>query len=236
MGRSARIMVVSLFFLLLPVLIVQAVGVSFCYLLPRNGMFSHPVPPLSFRNIGVDIGRYLGAAGSLSLYSIRGMGIKDANGNPIETGGPLVGPFLSVLGSAVAKVKLPIPPLELEASGGVFGCYNIDPPLMTGNLDRHLATATTYETVSSSVSAAGRWGWGWVFGGRAIYFIKGQLGLFAGANYYIGGSELKLSGSYDAYDSGGGVYLPDQVLPADLQGASLDFTGLEIILGVEIRL
>ena len=237
MARSVRIAVVSVCFLLLAVPAVQGIGVSFCYLLPRNGAFSHPVFPLSFRDIGVDIGRYFGASGSLSLYSIRGMGIKDSRGSPIETGGPLVGPFLSILGSAVLKARVPIPPLELEASGGVFGCYNIDPPLATGNLDRYLAgaAATTYETVTSSLSCAGRWGWGWVFGGKATFFIKGQLGFFAGANYYVGGSKLKPSGSYTAAEAGQPpVTVTD--LPAELQDAFLDFTGLEIILGAEIRL
>ncbi|MBN2553370.1 MAG: hypothetical protein JXB06_11410 [Spirochaetales bacterium] len=237
MGRSARIAVVSLVFLLLTVLTVQGIGVSFCYLLPRNGTFSHPVYPLSFRGIGMDIGRYFGASGSLSLYSIRGMGIKDSSGSPIETGGPLVGPFLSILGSAVFEARVPIPPLELEASGGLFGCYNIDPPLVTGNLDRYLAgaAATPYETVTSSLSCAGRWGWGWVFGGKATFFIKGQLGVFAGANYYVGGSKLELSGSYAAAVAGQPpVTVTD--LPAELQDASLDFSGLEIILGAEIRL
>ena len=66
-------------------------------------------------------------------------------------------------------------------------------------------------------------------------FIKGQLGIFAGANYYVGGSRLKLSGSY--VDAAAGQE-PDTFtdLPVELQDAFLDFTGLEIILGAEIRL
>jgi len=159
MRQRTKIVVLSLLLLLLAVFAVQGIGINVSYLLPRNGMFSHPVTPLSFRDIGRDIGRYLGVVGSLSLYSIRGMGIKDEAGKPIDTGGPLVGPFLSVLSSAVGQLRVPLKQLELEASGGVFGCYNIDPPLMTGTLDRYLATADgkTYDTVTSSVSAGGRW-------------------------------------------------------------------------------
>jgi hypothetical protein len=199
-------------------------------------MFSNPVPPLSFRDIGIDIGRFLGVAGSLSLYSVRGMGIKDATGTPIDTGGPVVGPFLSVLSSAVGKLRVPIRHLEVEASGGIFGSYNIDPPLMTGTLDRYLATAdgNTYETVTSSVSADGRWAWGWVFGGKITYFVKGQLGISAGANYYLGGGDLKLSGDFNGSD--GSSYFAGQALPANLQNARLDYSGLEIILGVELEL
>jgi len=237
MRQCARIVILSLLLLLLTVFTVQGIGISFSYFLPRGGMFSHPVPPLSLRDIGVDMGRYLRVAGSLSLYSMRGMGIKDAAGKPIDTGGPLVGPFLSVLSSAAGKVRIPLKQLELEASGGIFGCYNIDPPLMTGTLDRYLATSTgtTYEAITSSASAGGRWGWGWVFGGKATYYLKGQIGLAAGANYYLGGGELKLSGSYVAAESlSNPVTIPD--LPANLQNARLDYTGLEIILGVEIEL
>ena len=237
MRQLARILVLALLLLLLTVFTAQGIGVSLSYFLPRNGMFSHPVPPLSFRNIGGEIGRYLGVAGSLSLYSIRGMSVKDAEGEPIDTGEPLVGPFLSVLGSAVGKIRVPLRQLELQASGGIFGCYNIDPPLKTGTLDRYLTTATgtTYEAASSSVSSAGHWAWGWVFGGKVIYFFKGQLGIAAGANYYLGGGDLKISGTYDAYDAGV-QGLDNEPLPTSLQNAHLDYTGLEIILGVEIKL
>jgi hypothetical protein len=238
MHKRAKIAVLSLLLLFLAVFTVQSIGVSFSYFLPRNGMFSHPVPPLSFRDIGIDVGSYLGIAASLSLYSMRGMGITDASGTPIDTGGPIVGPFLSVVSSAVGKLILPLEQLEFEASGGVFGCYNIDPPLMTGKLDRYLATSTgtTYESTTSSVSAGGRWAWGWVFGGKATYLVKGQIGVALGANYYLGGGALKLSGSYDAYDDGGAGYVAGLDLPSNLQNARIDFTGLEIILGVELEL
>ena len=238
MRKATRILVLSLLFLVFSILTVQGIGVNFCYLMPRNGMFSHPVPPLSVRDIGFDIGRYLGVAGSLSLYSIRGMGIKDEAGRPIETDGPIVGPFLSLLSSAVGKVRVPIWKIELEANGGIFGCYNIDPPLMTGTLDRYLVSATPptiYEAVSSSISAGGNWAWGWVFGGKVTYFIKGQIGIAVGANYYLGGGDLKLSGSYVAAEGASTpVTIPD--LPANLQNAYLDYTGLEIVLGIEIEL
>jgi hypothetical protein len=223
--------------MLLSVLSVHGIGVNFSYLLPREGLFSHPVPPLSFTDIGVDIGRYLGVAGSLSLYSIRGMGITDASGTPIDTGGPLVGPFLSLLCSTVAKVRVPIRKLEITASGGVFGSYNFDPPLMTGTLDRYLATdgGATFDSVTSSVSADGRWAWGWVLGGRITYFIKGQLGISLGSNYYLGGGALNLLGSYDGYNDGAAAD-SGRDLPGVLQNARLDYTGLEIILGIELEL
>ena len=62
MPQRTRIAVFSLLLLLLAVFTVEGIGVSFSYLLPRNGMFSHPVPPLSVRDIGIDIGSFLGVA------------------------------------------------------------------------------------------------------------------------------------------------------------------------------
>ena len=59
----------------------------------------------------------------------------------------------------------------------------------------------------------------------------------AGANYYLGGGKLKLSGSYDMYDKDDILAtLTNQPLSATLQNARLDYSGLEIILGVEIEL
>jgi hypothetical protein len=137
----------------------------------------------------------------------------------------------------VGKATLPIRRLKFEASGGIFGCYNIDPPLMAGTLDRYLATATppaVYETASSSLSAGGRWAWGWVFGGKATYLVKGQIGIAVGANYYLGGGALKLSGSYVAAEA---ASTPVTIanLPAPLQNSRIDYTGLELILGVELE-
>jgi hypothetical protein len=238
MNRKIRFTALLLVFLMFAVLAGHTVGVSFSYLLPRNGWFSHPVTPLSLRNIDLSFGRFLGVGGSVALYNIRGMGIKDSDDNPIDMTDPLVGPFLSVLGSAVAKMFLPIRNLEFQVSGGLFGFYNIDPPLMAGNLDRYLATATsgvTYEAVTSTVSSAGRWGWGFVFGGSTTYYIKGQIGISVGANYYIGGGDLKLSGSYVAAEAGSSpVNVSD--LPDILKNARLDFTGLEIVFGIEVKL
>ena len=49
MSRSFRFVILLLCFLMFAVLAGHTVGVSFSYFLPRNGWFSHPVPPLSLR-------------------------------------------------------------------------------------------------------------------------------------------------------------------------------------------
>lgn len=238
--RGSRFLLIATLLALLSAATAGGIGISFSYLIPRNGLFSHPVSPLSLRDIGFQLGRYFGLSGSLSLYSFAGMGLKDAGNQPIDTGGPAVGPFTSVLGSAVAKLILPMGNLELVGLGGLFGAFNINPPLMTGTLDRYLAGATsgvTYEAVTSRLTYNGRWGWGYLFGGSATYYLKGQFGLSLGALYYLGGADLKLAGTYDAYDAdeGYGARL-GQPLPAALRGARIDFTGLEILIGLSMRI
>ncbi len=216
----------------------HGLGLSLPYFLPRGGSFSHHVSPLSIRDVGlVGLGRYFEVACSLTLYDITGMALKDEQGRPIDTPDPVAGPFLSVLGSTVAKIIIPVKNLELVASGGVFGCYNIDVRLNNGVLDRYLAAESgKYEAVASDITAAGRWGWGYLFGASATYYIKGQLGICLGANYYLGAAELKLSGTYDGYDGLSATPTKENINDHPLSKAQLDYSGLEFIVGLDVRL
>jgi hypothetical protein len=243
MGTRARVLVLAATLLVTAAASVSSIGITMSYFLPRDGRFSHPVSPLSVRDVGVSLGRYFGLAGSLSLYGIAAMGITDAEGTPLELGGPGVGSFKSILGSLVGKIIIPIKvrqvvKLELVGRGGVFGCYNIAPPLMTGAVERYLAETAPggpYEAVEASITSEGRWGWGWLFGGSATYYISSQVGVSLGALYYLGGAPLKLSGSFDAYNTGGQA-ADDASLPSVLQGARLDYSGLELLVGVSFQL
>ena len=242
MAFRARLLVLVLLVLVLAAGSAAGVGVTFCYFLPRGGSFSHPVSPLSLQDVGLTFGRYFGVAGSLSLYTFSGMGLTEADGTPLELGAPAVGPFASILGSLVGKLILPIKirevvRFELVGKGGVFGCLNFDPPLITRTVEDYLA-GSTYEALTAAFEADGRWGWGWVFGGSATWYLTSQLGVTVGALYYLGGAELRLSGSYDAYDAdlGAGGYVENAPLPETLEGARLDFSGLELQVGFSLQL
>jgi hypothetical protein len=241
MQNRSRLLVLVVLILALGTASLSAVGVTFSYFVPRHGWFSHPVSPLSVQDLGLTLGRYFGLAGSLSLYTVSGMGLTDAEGTPFELDSPAVGPFASILGTLVGKVILPIKiggmvRLEIVGRGGMFGCFNLDPPLITGALERYLA-GSTYEALTASLTSDGRWGWGWVFGGGATWYLTTQLGMTLTALYYLGGADLHLSGSYDAYDSAGaGTFVNAAPLPARLRSARLDFSGLELQIGVSFRL
>jgi hypothetical protein len=187
------------------------------------------------------VGRYLELSGSLALYGLCGLGLEDPEGEPLALSSPAVGPALSTLGTVGAFLLLPAGHLELRAGGGLFGCWIADPPLERGAIEAYLATATPaveYEALTATLSRAssGCWGGGAFVGGGLTWFIKGQLGLSVGAQYYFGGARLGLSGSYDAYDADTDAYSAALPLPAELTDARIDLDGLELLLGVRLRL
>jgi hypothetical protein len=146
-----------------------------------------------------------------------------------------------VLGCAGAFAVVPIGHLQLKAGGGLFGCWLADPPLDAGPIEAYLAAATPggeYEAVTATLSRpSGCWGSGVFFGGSLTWFLKGQIGLSVGAQYYIGGARLGLTGSYDAWDAD--LVLPELTggpLPKELREARIDLNGLELLLGVSLRL
>jgi hypothetical protein len=207
----------------------HGIGLGFAYFFPRNGTFSHPVSPLSLRDINLSFGRFFALSTSLSLISIGGMGLKDAGGNAVPTDGPVVGPFLSGLATLAGALTFPIPltagRLEIVAKGGVFGFYNFSPPLMTGRLDRYIASQEGHTTVTSSFTHDGKTGWGYLFGGEATWYIQERIGISIGALYYLGGADIMFGGTFN-YDGSN-----QAALPSYLQNVQLDYTGLEVMLG-----
>jgi hypothetical protein len=212
-----------------------AVGLGVSYFLPLpldNGVFSHPVSPLSIRDVGVNFGDYVGVAGAVTLYNFNGLPARDTAAYLF---GPAVGPLYTLVGSVVGKLMLPIRKLRLTAEGGVFGLLNLSTPLVTGAIDTYLAGGT-YEAVTSSVTAqAGRWGGGFLTGGSVSYTF-GQAALSLAVHYYNGASALDLTGTYSAYDQETGTWVQDVPIPDALRDATALFNGIEITVGVSYAL
>ena len=206
---------------------VYSIGVSTAIFLPRNGAASHPVSPLSLRDIGVSFGSFLGLTSALSLYNINGMGLVDGNLSPMDLSGPGAGPFYTVLGSLAVQITVPVWRLEIEPLAGVFGYHAFSPRLNGRAIDAYLAELGGHETVDAALVPPGSWGWGYLFGGSVGMKITDQIGVSLGAQYYLGGSPLGLTGTYRADGNAS-----DLALPQDLSNARLDFTGIEVILGV----
>lgn len=219
-----------------------SLGLTASCLFPRGGRFSHPVSPLSLRELDFRVGRHLELSGDLSLYSLRGLGLEDPEGRRIELDSPPVGPALSVLGCAGAFLVLPVGEMEITAGGGLFGCWLPQVPLQADPIEAYLAAPTsgdTYEALSAAVSTerAASWGGGAFLGGGLTWLLKGQIALGLEVRYYFGSARLGLTGSYDAYDADAALPVLDGApLPAALRQARIDLNALELLLGVSLRL
>jgi len=204
----------------------HGIGVNISAFLPVNGSLSHPVSPLSVRDVGFTIGKFAGVSGAVSLNSINGMGIIDSEGSPLEMSIPATGPFYAGLGSIMLKAILPVWRLRFEPGGGVFGYYLLNPRLRSGVIDSYISATSDYKTVDSSFTITNKWGWGLVAGGMISLAFDGKFGMQIGAYYYKGSSPLKLTGSFKA----DGSDVENQV-PSYLANVLLDFSGIEFIVG-----
>ncbi|MCI0480902.1 MAG: hypothetical protein L0213_04865 [Candidatus Dadabacteria bacterium] len=205
---------------------VYGIGVNVAAFLPAHGSLSHPVSPLSFRDVGFTLGKYVGISGAISLYNINGMGLRDPDSGPVLMKAPAVGPFYAPLGSIMVKAILPVWRIMFEPAGGVFGYYLINPALRSGVIDSYIAGKSGFETVDSSFSIANHWGWGFVGGGSISVSITAKIGIHLGAYYYLGSSPLDLEGSFRA--DGSDIQLP---VPSYFTDLLLDFTGIEFVVG-----
>jgi hypothetical protein len=218
--------------LLLAVLLAVAsvsasgIGVSLSYLFPRDGTFSTPVPPLSIHDIGVTFGQYVGVSAGLSLYSLHGLALRST----VEPGliyPNLIGPVYSGVASLAVKLIVPAGPVRITANAGGFGAYLIDMHTRDGGFDEIVRTGEGVTAVATDFAIDGSWGFGWMFGGSVLVKITEEFGLLIGANYYLGGAPVTISGSYtgDAVGAAPPLYLDNM---------SIDLSGLELSIGAEL--
>ena len=214
--------------------LTHGVGASFTYFFPRNGAFAHPIAPLSFSDIGVSFGEYVEVAASVSLLRIGGLGITDLEGTPIGDK-PVLGPLTTARASVYLKLKISVWRITISAAGGGFLFYSLLPRLITGNVDRLIADIAGYSTVTSDLGFTNSLGYGYTFGGGIKAMVTDQVGIKIGAMYYIGRAPLEMSGTYVAADASTPARTVT-TLPAILHSVFVDFRGLEISLGADIKL
>lgn len=206
----------------------QDFGLSFSYFLPRNGYFSTPISPFSFRGVGVDLNKYMALETGISLYRMSGLNMKDL---PFETKDPLVGPNFTVFvpGEFVIQFAGRRAQFDLKAGGFVF--YGFDQKLNYGNLDRAIREMKSWDVANSSFSFENKPGFGYHFGAELLFYVNKQFGISIETNYLVGQSGLPLSGNF----TGGTLSGPLQTETADYTDAKIDFTGLEFSIGVIMR-
>jgi hypothetical protein len=203
----------------------QEFGLSFSYFVPKNGDFSTPISPFSFRGVGVNMGRHFALETGISLYRMSGLNMKDI---PFESHHSLVGPNFTFFVPGELVIQFPANGFEFDIKGGGFVFYGVNQKLNYGNLDRALATREGWDVVNSQFSFDNSPGYGFHAGVELSVNVTKQFGVSLEVNYLMGASKLPLTGTYTGGTLGG----TNETKNASFDDAKVDFTGLEVSIGV----
>ncbi len=203
----------------------QDIGISASFFIPKNGYFSTPISPLSIRGISLANAGIFSIDIGGSLYRMSGMSITDV---PIDSKKPMVGPFFNVMIPLEGVINLGNANTSFLIKGGGFVFYNFDTKLNYGNIDRAMLDYLDVEIANSDFTFDNNIGYGYEFGIEYIQYLNRQFGVTLGANYYIGGAKLNLQGIVKGVDVNGVITTSD----VDFRDAKLDYTGLEISVGL----
>ena len=202
-------------------------GLSFSYLIPKDGYLSAPVSPFSIRNVGLDFG-LVGVETGFTLYSIGGLGM---SGFPFETNRALTGPNFSLLVPLQLTLGVDTKFVSWKVKGGGFAIYHIDPRLNEGNLDREIREFEGWEVANSDMDLENNLGFGWMAGTSFEFHVSSKFSLTAGVSYLKGHSDAPLSGSYSGAALGDVVETVNTSYP----DSQIDLEGIEVSIGVSLK-
>jgi hypothetical protein len=205
----------------------QDFGLSFSYFIPKNGYFSTPISPFSIRGLGFNIGDYLGVQTGASLYRMSGLNAIDM---AFESKDPVLGPSFTLMVPLEGVFQIGNNGWEFSIKGGGFAFYSFDQKINYGNLDKAIRKHEGWDIANSDASIDNKLGLGYMFGIEYLVYITKQIGISLEGNYYIGGADLGLRGSYNGAALGGTV--PSTPTVFDYKDSKVDFTGLEISIGI----
>ncbi|MBX2894602.1 MAG: hypothetical protein KF763_04115 [Cyclobacteriaceae bacterium] len=203
----------------------QDVGLSFSYFIPRNGYFSTPISPFSFRGVGVNLNRFIALETGASLYRMSGMNMLDL---PFETKDPLLGPNFTVFVPAELVLEFKGKQAEFDLKGGGFAFYGFDQKLNLGNFDRAIRTYESWDVANSDLSFENNPGFGLLAGVELTFPVTRQFSVSLEINYLMGTAKFPLRGSY----TGGTAATGLETIVVDYKNAKVDFTGLEFSIGI----
>ncbi|HZY81366.1 MAG TPA: hypothetical protein VFE50_17710 [Cyclobacteriaceae bacterium] len=206
----------------------QEFGLSFSYFIPRNGDISTPISPFSFRGVGVSLNKFIALETGITLYRMSGLNLKDV---PFTSNKSLVGPNFTFFVPGEIVFQFPGRGFEFDIKGGGFVFYGANQKLNYGNIDRAIREMEKWDIANSQFTFKNRPGYG-VHGGVELDIdVNSQFGISLEVNYLVGASALPLSGSY----SGGMLAGPNETKSAEYEDAKVDFTGLEVSIGVFMK-
>jgi hypothetical protein len=203
----------------------QQLGLSFSFLFPKNGSFSIPISPFSFRGLGINPSPYFSLETGFTLYRMSGMNVSDL---PFESKDPLMGPFFSLFVPGQAVLKLPFKYFTFKLKAGGFAFYNFGNRVNYGNFDRAIRTYEEWDVANADLQFDNKLGFGLIGGAELIVYFTKQFGMNFEVNYLLGGAPLNLRGSYTGGTEATGLQTKD----VTYEGARLDYSGLEVTMGV----
>ncbi|MGF1638444.1 MAG: hypothetical protein ACFCUU_15315 [Cyclobacteriaceae bacterium] len=204
----------------------QQVGLSFSYFLPKNGDFSVPVTPLSYRGLGFNINKFIRPETGITLYRMSGLA---ATGLPFDSKNAIFGPMFSIMVPVDIVLEVPVGNAEFRLKGGVFGFYNFGVKLNEGNFDRALRDYLDFQVLNADMQFDNQPGYGYRGGAEIILNFSKKFALTMEGMYHVGGAKYALQGDYSGVHAGSSTIQSGSVSYPDTR---IDFTGMEISLGV----
>lgn len=205
---------------------VAAQGISFSYLLPKNGYLSAPVSPFSVRGLGYYYGP-VGVETGGSLYLMPGLAME---GLPFTTNAPLTGPHFSLLVPLELALRLNTKIVTWKIKGGGAGVWHINPRLNMGNFDRALRDYEGWQLVNADADISSRPGIGWVAGTAFEWHVASSFSISTEFSYLKVSNKATLTGVY----TGAGPAAPE-TKSMDFPDAFINTEGFEISIGVTLK-
>jgi len=202
-------------------------GLSFSYLIPKDGYLSAPVSPFSIRGIGLDFG-LIGIETGFTLYSVGGLAM---SGLPFEANKPLTGPHFTVLVPLQIALKFDSKFVTLRIRGGTFAFYNLNPRINYGNMDRAIRDFEGWQVANADLDMENGLGIGWIAGTSLEFHVHSNFSLTAGVSYLKGESNAALDGTYTGAPENQLLRTTNVSYP----DAAISLEGLEISLGVVLQ-
>lgn len=201
----------------------QGVGLSFSFFFPKNGEFSMPVSPFSYRGVALPFTDIVGIQTGASLYRMGGLNMTEL---PFESNKSLLGPNLTLYVPLELYFRFGSDQATLTFKGGVFGFAGMFNKLNEGNFDRAIREYENWEVANSDLAFEAKPGWGYQAGMEFLFYVNRQFGITAEINYLSGGANYPITGSYLGGNQG-----QLNTVTADYPDARVDLTGWEISLG-----
>ena len=219
--KKFPILTVLIFFFMFNV--KAQMGVAFSFFFPKDGEFSIPISPFSYRGVAFPFNNYTGIQTGATIYRMGGLSIVDFEfESPKSEFGPNITGYIPL--ELYLKMGKKSETISLKA--GVFGFYGVFNKLNYGNIDRAIRDSMGWEVANADFSFKNLPGWGYQGGIEWMHQVNRKFALTFEVNYLYGGAKLNLEGSYI-----GGTGSAMETLQLNSPDARLDFTGLEITIG-----